>query len=204
MLNSVKVFIGCPHRTLSLVSLTDDLATLIYNARDAPKFGLLEAARLCACAVVDASYLFLESNVPLRVQMVSVFSRNLDCVGRVSRHTLKSFFLFFLFRLVIYSSTSASRGGPHGYGKQKKPLIWLGCVLIPARSSTSLRPRSTSVAKLASDCRVLIARYSAATPGSKPTSCSRRHSDFLDKVNGPLFFVFLLSSVPSPKGKATD
>ncbi|KAF6793391.1 hypothetical protein CSOJ01_13951 [Colletotrichum sojae] len=78
LLKLVKVFIGCPHRTLSLASLTDDVATLIYNTRKAPQFGLLETARLCATTLVHSNYLFLESNVPLQVQMASVFSQNLD------------------------------------------------------------------------------------------------------------------------------
>lgn len=84
LLKLAQVFIGCPHRSLSLASLSDDVATLIYNTRNAPKFGLLETARLCASTIFHSNHLFLESNVPLRVQMASVFSQNFDRVKRVS------------------------------------------------------------------------------------------------------------------------
>lgn len=99
LLKLVKVFIGCPHRTRSLASLTDDFATLIYNTRNAPQFGLLETARLCANTLVHSNRLFLESNVPLRVQMASVFSQHLDRGKRVSRHI--SWLFFCPFRLVL-------------------------------------------------------------------------------------------------------
>ncbi|KAF6836534.1 hypothetical protein CPLU01_03569 [Colletotrichum plurivorum] len=83
LLKFIKVFVGCPHRALSLASLTDDVATLIYNTRNAPRFGLLETARLYATTALQSNHLFLESNVPLRVQVASVFSQSLDRGRRV-------------------------------------------------------------------------------------------------------------------------
>ncbi|KAK1638702.1 hypothetical protein BDP81DRAFT_447668 [Colletotrichum phormii] len=80
------VFIGCPHKTSSIESLANGFAALIYNARSIPDLGLLQAAKLCATVTTDVNHLFLNSNVPLRVQIISVFSEALDPLDRLGAY----------------------------------------------------------------------------------------------------------------------
>ncbi|OBR15157.1 Ankyrin unc44 [Colletotrichum higginsianum IMI 349063] len=83
MLKLFQVFVGCPHRSLGLASLTNDLVTLFHTTRNYPSFGLLQAARVCASTVINANRLFLESSVPLRVEIASVFSLSSSNAERV-------------------------------------------------------------------------------------------------------------------------
>ncbi|OHF01236.1 hypothetical protein CORC01_03551 [Colletotrichum orchidophilum] len=77
------VFIGCPHKTSSSESLVNGFATLICNARSIPDFGLLQAAKDCAKMTIDVNYLFLNSNMPFRMQIISVFSETPDPIDRI-------------------------------------------------------------------------------------------------------------------------
>ncbi|EXF76523.1 hypothetical protein CFIO01_06447 [Colletotrichum fioriniae PJ7] len=78
----VLIFLGCPHKTPSTESLANGFATLIYNTRSMPSVGLLQAAKLCAEMTTDVNHLFLNSNVPFRMQIISVFSEALDSIDR--------------------------------------------------------------------------------------------------------------------------
>lgn len=81
MLKKSKIFLGCPHKTPSTESLANGFATLIYNTRSIPSVGLLQAM------TTDVNHLFLNSNVPFRMQIISVFSEALDSIDRVSTYT---------------------------------------------------------------------------------------------------------------------
>ncbi|KAL0780770.1 hypothetical protein CaCOL14_002105 [Colletotrichum acutatum] len=50
--------------------------------KDVPSVGLMQAAKLCAKTTTDVNHLFLNSNVPFRMQIISVFSEALHPIDR--------------------------------------------------------------------------------------------------------------------------
>lgn len=87
MLTRSKIFLGCPHKTSSAESLVNGFATLIYNTHSIPSVGLFQAAKLCAEMTTDVNHLFLNSNLPFMMHIISVFSEALDPIDRVSTRT---------------------------------------------------------------------------------------------------------------------
>ncbi|KXH39994.1 hypothetical protein CSIM01_10825 [Colletotrichum simmondsii] len=78
----VLIFLGCPHKTSSAESLVNGFATLIYNTHSIPSVGLFRAAKLCAEMTTDVNHLFLNSNLPFMMHIISVFSEALDPIDR--------------------------------------------------------------------------------------------------------------------------
>ncbi|KAK1456261.1 hypothetical protein CMEL01_16529 [Colletotrichum melonis] len=103
---SVLIFIGCPHKTSSAESLVNGFATLIYNTHSIPSIGLFQAAKLCAEMTTDVNHLFLNSNLPFMVHIISVFSEALNSIDRT----------FDEFTATLDLSCETRIGLPHPHG----------------------------------------------------------------------------------------
>jgi hypothetical protein len=84
MLKSVHIFLGSPHRSVNLGLLKEDVVKLFCNTQGNCSTGFLDAAQLCATTILYTNHLFLESNLPLRVQIASIFSQGPDRLKQVS------------------------------------------------------------------------------------------------------------------------
>ncbi|KAI3551398.1 hypothetical protein CABS03_01457 [Colletotrichum abscissum] len=103
---SVLIFIGCPHKTSSAESLVNGFATLIYNTHSIPSIGLFQAAKLCAEMTTDVNHLFLNSNLPFMVHIISVFSEAPNSIDRT----------FDEFTATLDLSCETRIGLPHPHG----------------------------------------------------------------------------------------
>ncbi|KAG7042605.1 Ankyrin repeat-containing domain protein [Colletotrichum scovillei] len=102
----VLIFLGCPHKTSSAESLVNGFATLIYNTHSIPSVGLFQAAKLCAEMTTDVNHLFLNSNLPFMMHIISVFSEALNPIDRT----------FDEFTATLDLSCETRLGLPHPHG----------------------------------------------------------------------------------------
>lgn len=78
-----QVFLDCPHRNDNCKSLIDSMVILIASSQSLPSLGLIESANSSAAMIMEVNFLFLESNIMHRMNIINVVSAALDGKSRV-------------------------------------------------------------------------------------------------------------------------